>query len=156
MIIDTTQNQIREIPREGRQQPVPQRTSTSSTLSQHPQYSTIISQYQQQQQPQQYSQTERAAVATIPEVGSYDTTNNTPTKSRMLDPSIFSGQVLERTSSTIITGSIAVTTAKATDNPSSSSSALIQEIVHTQQPAKKIKQNQKRVSRFKQQRMDQQ
>ena len=64
----------------------------------------------------------------------------------MLDPFIFSRQMLARTDATSnTTGLIAVTTTTTVVADNTSSSELIQEIVNAQQTEK---QNQKRVSRF--------
>ncbi|OEU19470.1 hypothetical protein FRACYDRAFT_235524 [Fragilariopsis cylindrus CCMP1102] len=112
--IDTSKNKIREIPREGNQQPLPIRKTNNTT--------TVQNNQQQQQQHQQQQ-------------------HNT----RMLDRSIFSGQISERKTNNIntTTNTTPVIISETTASTPTSSATTTQEV---QEPMKK-----KRVSRFKQQ-----
>ena len=111
--IDTSKNKIREIPREGNQQPLPIRKTNNTTTVQN-------NQQQQQHQQQQHN-------------------------TRMLDRSIFSGQISERNTNNIntTTNTTPVIISETTASTPTSSATTTQEV---QEPMKK-----KRVSRFKQQ-----
>eukprot|EP00536_Pseudo-nitzschia_multiseries_P009315 jgi/Psemu1/22888/gm1.22888_g len=125
--INTSKNQIHEIPREGRQQPLPQRNT------------------QQQQQQQQQ-------IAPLP-----STHNATASSTRLLDSSVFSGHISERpavpsSSSSSSSSAISAETAARLAANEQTQSLQHELAQHEQQMSSKPR----RVSRFKQQRQQEQ